>query len=219
MNLDNFDWGPTSEGFKIQVTKEIFDKNDYEYCFEVEENDIVVDIGATIGEFTYKILDRNPKHCYVVEPLGIFFDTLKNNLQGRQVSFTNAAITNDRYCNLEWDKQYDSVNTLTFNDFIKLNRLNNIDFLKMDCEGGEYDIFTKDNVEFLKRIPKIALEIHLSNGILKEKFRNFKDNILPNFSQYKFMSIDFVDISWDLQNEHFIQYYEEVYLYIDNRKK
>jgi len=219
MNLDNFDWGPTSEGFKIQVTKEIFDKNDYEYCFEVEENDIVVDIGATIGEFTYKILDRNPKHCYVVEPLGIFFDTLKNNLQGRQVSFTNAAITNDRYCNLEWDKQYDSVNTLTFNYFIKLNRHNNIDFLKMDCEGGEYDIFTKDNVEFLKRIPKIALEIHLSNGILKEKFRNFKDNILPNFSQYKFMSIDFVDISWDLQNEHFIQYYEEVYLYIDNRKK
>ena len=66
MNLENFDWGQASEEFKIQVTKEVFDKNDYEYCFEVEENDIVVDIGATIGEFTYKILDRNPKHCYVV---------------------------------------------------------------------------------------------------------------------------------------------------------
>ena len=219
MNLDNFDWGQTSEEFKIQVTKEVFDKNDYEYCFEVEENDIVVDIGATIGEFTYKILDRNPKHCYVVEPLPVFFDTMKNNLQGHQVSFTNAAITNDRYCTLEWDKHYDSVNTLTFNDFIKLNRLNNIDFLKMDCEGGEYDIFTKDNVEFLKKIPKIAFEIHLSNGILKEKFRNFRDNILPNFPQIKFMSIDFIDITWDYLNEHFIQYYDEVYLYIDNRKQ
>jgi tRNA G46 methylase TrmB len=101
MNLDNFDWGHTSEEFKIQVTKEVFDKNDYEYCFQVEENDIVVDIGATIGEFTYKILDRNPKHCYVVEPVGVFFDTMKNNLQGHQVSFTNAAITNDKCCSIE----------------------------------------------------------------------------------------------------------------------
>ena len=27
MNLDNFDWGPTSEGFKTQVIKEIFENN------------------------------------------------------------------------------------------------------------------------------------------------------------------------------------------------
>ena len=32
------------------------------------------------------------------------------------------------------------------------------------------------------------------------------------------MSIDFIDITWDYQSEHFIQYYSEIYLYIDNRK-
>jgi hypothetical protein len=217
MNLDKFDWGSTSEGFKEQVIKEIFDNNDYEYFFEVEENDIVVDIGATIGEFTYKILEKKPKHCYVIEPLPIFFDTLKNNLQGHQVSFTNAAITNDKYCKIEWDGLNSEVNTLTFNDFIKQNRLNKIDFLKVDCEGGEYDIFTEENIEFLKKVPKIACEMHLKGGVLKEKFRNFRDNILPNFKNIKFMSYDFCEIMWDLQNEHFIQYYHEVYLYIDNR--
>ena len=217
MNLDKFDWGSTSEGFKEQVIKEIFDNNDYEYFFEVEENDIVVDIGATIGEFTYKILEKKPKHCYVIEPLPIFFDTLKNNLQGHQVSFTNAAITNDKYCKIEWDGLNSEVNTLTFNDFIKQNRLNKIDFLKVDCEGGEYDIFTEENIEFLKKVPKIVCEVHLESGILKEKFRNFRDNILPNFKNIKFMSYDFCEIMWDLQNEHFIQYYHEVYLYIDNR--
>ena len=217
MNLDNFDWGPTSEGFKSQAIREIFDNNDYEYCFKVEENDIVVDIGATIGEFVYKILERKPKHCYVVEPLPIFFDTLKNNLEGHQVSFTNAAITNDKYCNIEWDGRNSIVNTLTFNDFVAQNRLNKIDFLKVDCEGGEYDIFTEENIEFLKKVPKIVCEVHLESKILKEKFRNFRDNILPNFKNIKFMSYDFCEIMWDLYNEHFIEYYEEVYLYIDNR--
>lgn len=217
MNLDNFDWGQTSEGFKIQVTKEVFYKNDYEYYFEVEENDIVVDIGATIGEFIYKILEKNPKHCYVVEPIPSFFDTMKNNLQGKQVSFTNAAITNNKFCNIEWDGISSPVNTLTFNEFVTQNRLNKIDFLKIDCEGGEYDIFTEENIEFLKTIPKIALEVHLRGGFLREKFRVFRDHILPHFKNITFLSLDYINITWDYKSEHFIQYYDEVYLYIDNR--
>jgi FkbM family methyltransferase len=217
MNLDKFDWGPTSERFKQQVTDEIFNgTNDYEKFFEVEEGDIVVDIGATVGEFTYKILEKNPKHCYVVEPLPVFFDTLKRNLEGRQVSFTNAAITSDKYCKINWDVYAEKDNTLTFKKFIKLNRLNKFDFLKFDCEGGEYDIFSEENIEYLKTIPKIVCEMHLRTGILKEKFRYFRDNVLSNFERFQFISLDGVDINWDLKNEHFIQYYKEVYLYIKN---
>lgn len=217
MNLDNFNWGPTSEKFKKQVLDEIFEGvNDYEKFFEVEEGDIVVDIGATVGEFTYRILDKKPKHCYVVEPVSVFFDTLKKNLHGHPVSFTNAAITKDSVCKIKWDGFNESVNTLTFNEFVRLNRLKRIDFLKFDCEGGEYDIFSEENIPFLKTIPKIVGEFHLRNGILKENFRYFRDNILSNFDNYRFMSLDGVNITWDLKNEHFIQYYKEVYIYIYN---
>lgn len=217
MNLDNFNWGPTSEKFKKQVLDEIFEGvNDYEKFFEVEEGDIVVDIGATVGEFTYKILEKKPKHCYVVEPVSVFFDTLKKNLHGHPVSFTNAAITKDSVCKIKWDGFNESVNTLTFNEFVRLNRLKRIDFLKFDCEGGEYDIFSEENIPFLKTIPKIVGEFHLRNGILKENFRYFRDNILSNFDNYRFMSLDGVNITWDLKNEHFIQYYKEVYIYIYN---
>ena len=218
IDLSNFDWGPTSEEFKTQVTREIFEGiNDYEKFFQVEDGDIVVDIGATVGEFTYSILHKNPKHCYVVEPLPIFFDSLKNNLQGSPVSFTNAAITSDKFCEILWDGQSENVNTLTFEEFIKINRLSHIDFLKFDCEGGEYDIFSKKNMEFLKKTPKIVCEVHLNTPILKSHFRNFRDNYLSEFSNFKVRSIDGVDIKWDLWNEHFIDYYKEVYFYIDNR--
>ena len=218
IDLNNFNWGPTSESFKRQVTDEIFKGvNDYEKLFEVEEGDIVVDIGATVGEFTYRILDKKPKHCYVVEPVSVFFDTLKKNLHGHPVSFTNAAITSDKYCKIGWDYHDEEVNTLTFNEFIKMNRLEHVDFLKFDCEGGEYNIFSEENISFLKTIPKISGEFHLRGGMLKEKFRYFRDKILPNFDNYKLFSIDGFDIMWDLGNEHFIQYYEEVYLYINNK--
>jgi hypothetical protein len=48
-----------------------------------------------------------------------------------------------------------------------------IDFLKVDCEGGEYDIFTQDNLDFLiNNVKKIVGEWHLRTPQLKEKFRN-----------------------------------------------
>lgn len=217
IDLNNFDWGPTSEWFKEESTNEIFINKDYEKLFEVEEGDIVVDIGASVGEFTYSILEKKPKHCYVVEPLPIFFDTLKKNLQGNPVSFIHAAITSDKFCEITWDGYTQKTNTLTFKEFINNNRLFKIDFLKFDCEGGEYDIFKEENLDLLLNIPKIVCEIHLGNKILKEKFRIFRDNFLSNFEKYEFLSIDGHSIKWDLWNEHFIDYYSEVYLHIDNR--
>jgi hypothetical protein len=31
--------------------------------------------------------------------------------------------------------------------------------------------------------------------------------------------VDGVNIKWDLWNDHFIEYYNEIIIYIDNRKK
>ena len=225
MNIDTskFDWGPSSQHMKSFLEGEIFgpmsrgEKSDYEKIFEVSEGDIVVDIGATVGDFAYSILHKKPKHIYVVEPLGVFFDVLKKNLEGHPVSFTNAAISNEKFIKVTWDGQVDMVRTLSFKEFIEHNRLYNIDFLKIDCEGGEYGIFIEENLEVLKKIPKIAVEFHLWGGVAKELFRNFRDNILPHFKKYEVRSVDFVDIKWDLFNEHFIQYYVGVYFYIDNR--
>lgn len=217
IDLDKFDWGPTSEWFKRESTTEIFINGDYEKVLQVESGDIVVDIGSSVGEFTYSILHKNPKHCYVVEPLPIFFDTLKKNLQGHPVSFTNAAITSDKFCNITWDGHTEKTNTLTFKEFININRLFHIDFLKFDCEGGEYDIFSDENLDLLKKVPKIVCEVHLGNNLLREKFRLFRDKILPHFKNFTVYSIDGVDIKWDLWNEHFIEFYNEVYFHIDNR--
>ena len=88
-------------------------------------------------------------------------------------------------------------------------------FLK--STGGEYHVFTPEHLEFLKTIPKITGEWHLQTEEEKSLFRNFRDNILPNFNNYEVYSVDDVNVKWDLWNEHFIEYYRQVIIHIDNR--
>ena len=108
--------------------------------------------------------------------------------------------------------------TITFKTFIENYSIDKIDFLKTDCEGGEYDIFNKENIDFiLKNVKKIVGEWHLNTKELKEKFRFFRDFYLNKFDKYEIYSLDGVNIKWDLWNEHFIEYYTEVIINIDNR--
>jgi len=218
----NFDWGGIKQSEIDQHTLE-FNNKIYERIFEVEKDDIVVDIGAMIGTFTYSILHKEPEHCFVVEPNITNFRTLYQNLKGKQVSFTLGGISNKNTFEAKW---YDSnmAKGMTFGDFIMNNQLYNVDFLKCDCEGGEYLIFTEDYVDYLKNgVKKIACEFHLNKDNFdtgrpnRDHFREFRDNILQEFKNYEVYSTNGVDIKWDLWNEHFIEYYNEVIIYIDNR--
>jgi 16S rRNA A1518/A1519 N6-dimethyltransferase RsmA/KsgA/DIM1 with predicted DNA glycosylase/AP lyase activity len=78
----NFNWGHIAENtWFLKVLKhEIIDKDDYQKFFSVEENDIVVDIGASVGPFSYNILDKNPKKVFSLETHVELFQNLSSNL-------------------------------------------------------------------------------------------------------------------------------------------
>ena len=83
VDLKNFDWGwmdePTDivhihldgseehmgQYHKNGIIHEIFEQKCYEKLFEVEEGDVVLDIGASVGPFTYSILHKNPKQVFM----------------------------------------------------------------------------------------------------------------------------------------------------------
>jgi FkbM family methyltransferase len=225
MNLDNFDWGwmdQSDEGriHKQHITSETFETKMYEKVFEVEPGDIVLDVGASVGSFTYSILDKKPKHVYCVEPSELEFPTLIKNTLGYPVTPILKGIS-DTNTYVEADYLYDEktkMEGITFKKLRELYNLETIDFLKTDCEGGEYDIFNDDNIEYLKNnVKKIVGEWHLRSPELKVKFLNFRDKYLTQFNNIEVLSIDNVNIKWDLWNDHFIEYYGEVLIYIDNR--
>lgn len=216
--LDGFNWGGKTNWYVDAAIKEIEDYNIYERFFTVEKGDVVVDLGASLGPFTYSILPKNPKLCYVVEPLSYQIGILNSNLGNENVKIIQGAITDKKRIVITWDDITESVPTFTFKEFLTENKIDKIDFLKCDCEGGEYDVFQPSNIEFLKTIPKIVTEFHLNDdeNFHQCKFRWFRNNILPLFENYEVFSLDGVDIKWDLWNDHFLEYYREVIIYIRN---
>jgi FkbM family methyltransferase len=220
-NIDRFDWGILDSSFgKENIIDEIFVDNIYERFFQVEEGDIVVDIGASVGPFTYNILHKKPKHVYCLEPSELEFPTLVKNTLGYPVTPILKGIDDINSLHTEQNHVYGNshMESITFKKFKQLYNIDKIDFLKTDCEGGEYSIFTEENLPWVKNnIKKIVGEWHLSNTELKPKFRYFRDNYLSYFHNYEVYSVDGVNIKWDLWNEHFLEYYTEVIIYINNK--
>ena len=107
---------------------------------------------------------------------------------------------------------------ITFKKLCELYNLEKIDFLKTDCEGGEYDIFNEENFDFIKNnVKKIVGEWHLGTPELNAKFRDFRDLYLQNFVNVEVYSVDGVDIKWSVMSEHFLEYYTEVIIHIYNQ--
>ncbi len=170
------------------------------------------------------ILDKNPEHCWIIEPIEDSFKTIYNNLKNHQVSFVRGAIAETPKVKIHWFGEESDAPGITFKDFVKYNCIQKINFLKIDCEGGEYLVFNEENFDYIKNnVKKIAGEFHLrtkqgsSLDNLNERFRNFRDNFLTKFDKYEVRSVDGVNIKWDLFNEHFLEYYQEIIIYIDNR--
>ena len=223
MNTENFIWEPTCyEGFKETVEQEIFVDKIYEKYFGVEEGDVVFDIGASLGPFTYSILDKNPSHVFAMEPSFEEFKTLVLNTRQGPVTHINKGIA-DRIGEFDFEFVFNNDNgnklySTTFKKVISDYNIKQIDFLKSDCEGGEYDIFNNENIFWIKEnVKKISGEWHLGTQELKDKFKVFRETYLRLFPNHQVLSFNGVDIKWSLWNDNFIDYYSEIMIYIDNR--
>jgi FkbM family methyltransferase len=139
--------------------------------------DIVVDVGANKGYFGV-YASQTAKKVYAIEPHRETFARLKENIQLNHKD-------NIQAFNLGfWDKSgtvpfYLSSNSgghsmrpkfntvgeatadvLTLEEFCAREQIEKIDFLKLDCEGAEYNILLNLSSAMLSRIQKIAMEIH-----------------------------------------------------------
>lgn len=185
---------------------EVFGSKQYDrYDITVEKDDIVVDIGGNVGAFVNYALLKECKKIYVCEPnnnclkvLNKYYGSLNN------IHICDYAISNNvGHSLLELDVDMHTsgsaklieaiafpvddfnqlkVKTNTFKNFIAENKIDKIDFLKVDCEGGENFIFVQENFDFLKKnVKKIALEYHnpykneIKNYLIKAGFEVFED--------------------------------------------
>lgn len=160
---------------------------------DVEKGDIVVDIGAHVGEFIHYAQSKNAGRIIAFEPCDELFKICKLI---KEVELTKAAVClNNGKGNVYFDINDTPSSGIYLTrgvpeevDFISfksiLNNLEKIDFLKIDCEGTEKDFLPELSDEELLKIRKWAVEWHaeISDRTIMEKFINRLENAIITFS-------------------------------------
>lgn len=148
--------------------------------FEINPADVVVDVGAHVGMFSvYASRLAGKGRVYAFEPMPQNFEMLERNLAlngVRNVSAINKAVSDETGSTHFFLSGHNTgghslyagddrtqgikVETVSLKDFTGENKIKKIDFLKMDCEGGEYRILFGCPDKTLKLIRRISMEFH-----------------------------------------------------------
>ena len=149
--------------------------------FEIENNDVVLDIGGHIGLFALfasQFCKKGKIFCF--EPIKENYDILLENLELNAVKNIvpfNLAVYDDEgkvkmYLN-EDDAGHSVVlpssksiqtNSISLKKIFDDNKIDLCGFAKIDCEGSEYSIIDALPPEYLKRINKMAIEYHFADS-------------------------------------------------------
>ena len=149
----------------------------------VENCDVIVDIGANMGCFAVFVAAHSPNarvYCYEPEPrnfAALNHNITLNSLTSRIVSFQAAVAANVADREMVFgesplnslipgfvDGVREMVKCTTLHDILETNDLDNVDLLKMNCEGAEYETFANCDPHDLERISRIRVEYHNLNS-------------------------------------------------------
>lgn len=189
-NLENLDKIGRLKNFKYDNLKdfdaalplyEIFVSNLYDkpHC-SINANDVVMDIGGNLGFFSYYAVCRGAQKVYCFEPSIECVKVIRDNfrfpnliIEEFAVSLTNGPVTfyydteSSMQSSLYKSELGNGVTCQSVNlfDYIRLHNIEKIDFLKIDCEGSEYDIIESLPDEYLtNHIKKMFIEFHFNTS-------------------------------------------------------
>ena len=168
---------------EISIFQAIFEKREYADYFPFYEEINVIDIGAHYGYFSIFAHLNSAKNSKIiaVEPNKANFEMLTKNIvdsNSEKIIKINSAIGGkakmsklfvgdnvnhsllEDYSLLSEDKGFEEVQIMTLEEIIVENDLERIDFLKLDCEGAEYDILNKLPKHIFDKIITISMEFH-----------------------------------------------------------
>lgn len=154
--------------------------------FGIDKKDTIIDIGAHVGRFSvYTAFHAKDGTVYAFEPdprniakleenIKInnlhnlhYFDTVVNGTGGSVKFYLSKNSAENSLYESKRVSSSQEVKGITLVDIFKNNNIETCNFLKLDCEGAEYDILFSLPPSYFSKIDKIVLEYH--DNLYKEK--------------------------------------------------
>ena len=164
----------------VWVIKETCLDRDYEAnATSIQDGWTILDVGAGLGDFAISVAYEHPTcEVYAYEPFPESYRLLEENIglnatdnviaapiavgaqSGQMTLFATGAAVQHTTTNASGPADAISVQGLSLDGVFEGNALVTCDFLKMDCEGGEFDILFNASDTTLGKIRNIGLEYH-----------------------------------------------------------
>ncbi len=183
------------------VFRDIFLFGEFKLPINIEPK-LIIDIGAYVGLSSLYYSSRYPNaQIIAVEPESLNFDSLIQNTELHpNIKCINAGIwsknTRLKIVNPQSEKwaftlteadKLDSevIKAVTINEILADSGFDEIDILKIDIEGSEKEIFSRNSENWLKKVKIIVLELHdrimpgcsdsVYNAMNKEDWQEYKN--------------------------------------------
>jgi len=159
------------------------------YQYNLNENSIVFDLGGYEGEWARGIYARYSCNIFIFEPVREYAKNLINNFApNKKISVYNFGLSSatcdaDIFINNNSSSTYirqkhgEKIKLIKASEFIKENGITKIDLMKINIEGGEYDLLEHliESGE-IKKIKNIQVQFHDFVPNAKERMKNIQKN-------------------------------------------
>jgi len=156
-------------------------KEYFQHGLNINNEDIIIDIGAHIGLFSLYASQYCKKgKIFCFEPIKNNFDLLEENIMLNKIknvfpynlavssntSTTTIYLSKDEAAHSMYLKNSNPivVKSTSLEKIFYDHQIEKCDLLKLDCEGAEYDIFEILSESLFYKINKIVLEYHFADS-------------------------------------------------------
>jgi FkbM family methyltransferase len=178
----------------------------YRINYNLNENSIVVDLGARHGDWASLIREKYNSKIFCFEIVEEFYLDLKNKGYN---TFRYAVIDKDGEVSIGIEESEASiynnnkiftVQSIAASNIFKLINEVKIDLLKINVEGAEYPIL-ENLIETgeINKIENIQVQFHLFDGKENKQYDIISDNL--NKTHYLTWRFPFVWENWKLKNQ------------------
>ncbi len=189
------------------------------YDFPLDEKSVIVDVGGYDGKWAEQMFRRYGSNMHIFEPVKSFYNdivSLFSNIAettdaGEKINVYNVGLSDvnkEQMIYLAGDattiylhnENQEKIKLIDFNEWIKKNKVENIDLLKSNCEGEEYKLLMSIiKAENHTKIKNILVQFHRFPEYY-ESYREAIHNELKKTHDLKFC-YDFIWECWTLKEK------------------